>query len=381
MITAYKVFQILLGLILSGFILFFLLRYASNYVMFGESNQKFVIIDNLRTTSQNVYLSGNPVIFEDTVRFDFSSCYPAFNEPTEQPSIKCRFGEISPLVIPFFFMLKPKERVFVDRNHVDYGWWRVYFTEAIPETHVIFIPMDASDRTWDLMKEITMAFPDTKGFNINITFGFCDETLLENICGGDLCEKKGFLNILNMHRAPSSGCSETLGDEYLFVTISDSCRPAYVSKGICIKPVDEGIGYVYTPRSQDEFVYKDVADILSLILGGNQEDPFGISRAEKLYEYKNNLFMERLYLAARIMQMRAHILRSEYQSRCNPSLNSQSTYCVCHPLYDNLYSKLDDVIRNLRNDYTEYSEMESLKSSLDEAESVYQDLVKWGCET
>ncbi len=380
MITVYKAFQLVLGIIFSGFILFFLIQYASDYSSFGKTKQSLTVLNNLKKTSESVYFSGNPVVFNDTKMFDFSSCEIAWNEP-EPPAIKCDFGEISPVSLPIFPHFEDRKESIIDAEEIDYGWWRFRFITALPEMHVIFIPEDIEDKTWNIMKNLTRIFPDTQNFHVKITFGFCDgNTLLENICGGKPCEREAFLKVLDFYRAKASPCNTALEKNYILVTVSQSCRQARISQGICVKPVSPEMGYIYTPRSQDIFVYKDPVDILALIIGGNEEDILGKSSGEKLYHFKNTLLLKNLAIAAEFVREKSYILRSEYQKRCDPQHNPESIYCRCYPLYNQLYSKLGNVMKHTGNDYTKYGEMEMLKLALEESKSIYADLIKNGCE-
>ncbi len=385
MISVYKIFQIIFGLIFSILILFFLIQYAQNYAGFAETKNEVTIMDNFRHTARDVFFSGNPVVFDDTDQYDFSSCRIEYSPPND-PQIKCSFGEVAPVLVPVLFSLRNKEKSVVWRSSIDYGWWKEDFSAALPETTIIFTPEDVSEETWNLMEDIVSSFPSTSNFDVKIAFGLCDGDSLVGMCGGNKCEKDAFLPFIDILRnSPISAekCTVPLNDRQVLVTISHSCSPGYVGNGICIKPQSgyRGFGYIYTSRPDDTYVYKDTADILSLIIGGEKEDPFGKTGAERLYEYKNSFFTKKLSLAARIMQNRATVLKSEYQERCDPIVSPRSTYCVCHPLYNTLESTLSDVQSKIVEGCTSFSCMDNLKTSLDEAQDAYDKLVEKGCET
>jgi hypothetical protein len=378
MITIYRIFQLILGIIISGFVLYFLISYASDYADFGGTKERLTIIDNLRETVNNVYFSGNPIVFEDTDMHDFSSCEMDYQGTL--PHMSCEFGEI-PHLIPTLLNIYSQEEVLVDMESIDYGWWEARFTTVLPETHIIYNPLDASDLAWNTMESITRALPSTEEFDTKVTFTFCDGIVLR-VCGGESCEKKDFLRVLtSTSNTPALKCTGNLGERDVLVTVSRSCSPSFVSRGICIKPdiTTPGVGVVYIPRSQDMFVYKDPVDIISILIGGS-EGPIGRSRGEDIYEYKNSVFSERLYLAAQTMKERSYLLKSRFQGECSSCLDPYCSYCVCHPLYDSLEERLDGIMSKARGDHTVYLEMESLKSSLDEALSVHQELVNGGCE-
>jgi hypothetical protein len=361
MISTYKLFQIIFGLIVSGFILSFLIQYVSEYSEMQKTTQKIIILKNFIKTAEDVYLTGNYINFSDFSRYDFSSCYISLN----QPAIKCRFAEI-PVQIPLFFL--SGEQMFIDRNSLDFGWWKMHVIEAIPETRIIFTPMDNSDDTWELMKDITRMLPSTHGFTPQTTFGFCNgDNLYELVCGGRVCERPDFLEVLDQ-TFPSTfaSCNHQLSNNYRLVTISQGCSMDFVDQGICIQPPNsDGMGYAYIAGS--DYLYKDPLDLVVLIIGGDEKDMLGISTlGEILYNYKNTILGERLVLASKIMKQRAILIAG-----LEPE---------CAPVYANFANVLDSISNLAKGDYKNWVVMKNLVAKLNQAKLLYNQLEEMGCE-
>lgn len=369
MISVYRMFQMIFGVIVSVFILYFLITYASNYAGFQEDVQKVTIINNLKTTMESVYTHGTPVDFPDTSLYDFTSCYMRTNRP-EPPGVKCDFGDVGSVITPAFIYLR--DEVAVDVSDLNLGWHVIHWVEAMPETSIIFNPMDASDETWDIMKNLTYLLPSTENLDTKVTFGFCDgSTLLDEVCGGS-CEKYAFLDVLDSSRAPASRCDRRLSDRYTLVTISSQCSPDYAKKGVCIKPSSETVGLAYLAGSKRTFVYKDHFDILALIIGGSRKDVLGKTIGERLYDYKNELWQERISLAARIMKQRMLLVSSRYQI--------SGDYPECIPTYSKLVIVLGNINDMVQGDYDNFSLMRNLGMKLEEARELHKELVGMGCE-
>lgn len=371
MISLYRTFQIIFGLVVSMFILYFLIQYASSYAGFQGDVQKITILRNLKTTSESVYTFGTPVMFPDTSMYDFSSCHMQTSEP-DASEMKCDFGEVGPVLVPTLLSLGKKEHAVVSGADLDLGWHVMHWIEIMPESAIIFTPMDSSDSTWNLMKNLTDMLPSTENLDSKITFGFCDgSSLIENICGGK-CERYGFLDVLESNRAPAAKCRASLPGGHMLITISSQCRIGYSDSGVCVLPSADSVGVAYLAGSEKEFVYKDPFDIISLVIGGDDKDVFGKTGGERLYGYKNKVWGDRISLAANIMRQRALLISSEYQTL------GKNQECV--PIYSQLYTTLGSVHSTVKGDYENLDLMRSLAGMLGDAGSLHQDLVNLGCE-
>lgn len=370
MISLYRIFQIIFGIVVSMFILYFLIQYAGNYAGFQEDVQRVTILKNLKITTESVYTYGNPVVFPDTSMYDFSSCRMIINRPNP-PSIKCDFGELGSVLIPTLLSLD-KDRVVVGSADLNLGWHVMHWVEVMPESKIIFTPTDTSQQTWDLMKNLTNLLPSTENLEARITFGFCDGSeVIEDICGGE-CEKYGFLDVLDSHRASASKCTASLSGKYRLITISSQCSMGSTTQGVCIKPPVRGVGLAYLAGSGQEFVYKDHFDIIALVIGGSRTDIFDKTMGERLYEYKNEVWRDRLSLAARIMKQRTMLVLSRYQA--------SDEYQECIPPYSSLLNVLGTIESTIKGDYRSQAVIKNLAARLSEAKSLYQNLVNLGCE-
>lgn len=369
MISLYRMFQIIFGIVVSVFVLYFLIQYASNYAGFQKDVQKVTILKNLKITGESVYSYGNPVDFPDTSRYDFSSCYMTINKP-EPPVIKCDFGEIGSILTPM--LLSVDEEVVVDRTDLNFGWHIMHWIEIMPETVILFTPMDSSDEAWNLMKNLTEALPSTENLDIKVSFGFCDgNDVMEDLCGGP-CEKFSFMSIIDDHRGQAERCRASLPGEYKLITISNSCNPGFSNKGVCVKLPQGGVGSAYLAGSGETYIYKDSLDIIALLIGGSKKDVLGKTLGERLYDYKNEVWGERLSLAARIMSKRMLLVSSEYQ------FLGENLECI--PIYANLAGSLTSIANQAKGNYKNEVVMRNLVTRMREAKSLYQNLIDLGCE-
>ncbi|MFC2143873.1 hypothetical protein ACFLQO_00720 [Candidatus Aenigmatarchaeota archaeon] len=370
MISLYRMFQIIFGIVVSVFILYFLIQYTGNYAGFQEDVQRVKILRNLKTTTESVYTYGNPVVFTDTSMYDFSSCYMSVVEPNP-PEIRCDFGHIGPVFIPTLLSLG-KSMVVVDSSEMNFGWHVMRWTIVMPRTKIIFNPMESSPHVWDLMKNITNMLPATDNLQEKVTFGFCDgNEIIEDICGGD-CEKYGFLEVLETNRASANKCTARIPNGYTLITISSQCRMGFSDSGVCIVPPTQGTGMAYLYESGEDFVYKDYFDILALVLGGSRKDVFGKTAGERLYSYKNNIWKDRISIAAGIMKQRMLLVSGRYQA--------SGEYMGCVPIYISLSGALGSIEATLEGDITNPSIARNLAIRLSEAKSLHSSLVNLGCE-
>ncbi len=362
MISIYQVFKLIFGLIVSAVMLFFLINYSGIYGSTQADINRALIMKNFMKAAQDVYMTGNPTNFTDFSRLEFDLTFRGMSDP---PVIKSNTGFVpdTPVRIPLFFY--PGRKIFIDRNHLDYGFWKFYFVEAVPEMTVIFTI--TGDQT-DLAEVIVDYFPSTQYFEPKMKFGFCSNLFTGRDCGTaavpDFCERYQFQASGYVYQ---SECTEDLSaKKYRLVKISDPCNSA--EGGICIEPplTDQHfIGYAYLSGSR--YLYKDPVDLVALIIGGEEEDMFGTPLGETLYKYKNRVFRERLLLASKIFSRRAILL---------------SPGSECASDYTNFASALNSIQGTLSESdyYTDPYLVRDLLDELDQAESHYDTLVGKGCE-
>jgi hypothetical protein len=371
MITIYRVFQIILGIILSGFILYILIYYAGSYALVGEQAIRLKTLDVFLQDADNVYFSGNTINFTRFSKDDFTSCHP---RPANPPRIFCYIEgesyETEQLLIPL--LAKVGDDVLITRNSLDYGWTNIDYIEALTGMRLIFNPLETDDDSWNLMKDVVMSFPETSGYSPKLTFGFCDGNEIIEETQGDRWERDYFFRILTQSREglTFSTCSSYLFPNQVLVTLSNSCSPTFADSGICISPPQGGVGYAYIAGSSKAYVYKDPVDLAALIIGGERKNEFGDYVGEEMWEYKNKAFLDSLSLAAKIMARRCGII---YQS---PDITQE-----CRDKYRDLQESLEQVETLANSDPYNINEMASLKAELDRAKDLWQDLLNMGCES
>ncbi len=364
MITIYRLFQIIMGIILSAFILYLLIDYAGKYAGVGEEAERLKVLSVFLQDADNVYFSGNPINFDEFSRDDYTSCHP---RPTRPPRLWCFIEEqdyeTRQLLIPVFTRLG--DDVLITRGRLDYGWTRQDYIEALTGMTIVFNPMvdTTDDDSWNLIRDIAAAVPDTSGYQPKVFFDFCDGSSLMGV----LYERQGFLGISS--RDTLDRCTADLSSNQVLVTFSPSCSPGFADSGICISPPQDGVGYVYISGSPGTYIYKDSADLAALITGSDREDIFGTPLGEETWEFKNQFFLDSLRTAAKFMERRCGIL-SMSESRQE-----------CRSKYLELQNSMANIITLAEGDPYDIGEMTSLRAELDQASILWDELIDMGCES
>jgi hypothetical protein len=297
MISVFQVFKIILGIIISVFILFLVLRFAGSYMMIGETSREVSVIVNFKKSISNVYTTGVPTDFEIK-----DSEILGYRPPYIETGVS--FVDMDP--IPFLTM--PGEKFSIYRNEYDSGWWKFYFIEAFPETRVLFIPLGDDEKVWSIMGNITRFFPSTENTATNTKIGLGCE-------GSDFWfgwERQRFLDKIIPSLMTTDIDFEVCGnldyfkkEGYKIITISEESMDA----DFLVKPIDNEIGYVYIKNGIDkeEYIYKNGLDIVALLLGG-----------KKYYDYINEKFLKELEVGIDIGIKEVEFLRTDqsFRSRC-----------------------------------------------------------------
>jgi hypothetical protein len=371
MITVYRLFQIIMGIILSAFILYLLIDYAGKYAGVGEEAERLKTLSVFLQDAENVYFSGNPIRFTEFSRDDYTSCYP---RPTTPPTLRCFIEEQNyetrQLLIPVFTRLG--DDVLISRSSLDYGWTRQDYIEALTGMTVVFNPMveHDDDASWNLIGEIVATFPDTSGYQPKVFFDLCDgSSLLIEESKGVPYERREFLNIIGSYRDTLDRCTASLPYNHVLVTLSQSCSPGFADTGICLTPPQDGAGHAYISGSSKVYVYKDPADIAALIAGSGREDVAGTPLGEETWEFKNQFFLDSLGTAARFMERRCSILSSS-ESRQE-----------CRSKYLELQGSMAGIMLLAEGDYHDIDDMRDLRAGLDQARGIWDELIDMGCES
>ena len=372
MITVYRLFQMIMGIILSAFILYLLISYSGSYAGVGRDAERLKTIDVFLQDSENVYFSGNTVNFTRFSRDDYTSCHP---RPTTPPKIWCFINEKSyeskQLLIPV--LMNPGNDVLITRGTMDLGWTRVDYIEALAGMRIIFSPLSQDDESWNLLKDVVLAFPDTGGHYPKVTLGFCNGGEIIEDTNDERWERDYFSRILAQPRGGMefSPCEATLSYDQVLVTLSDTCSPGFSGPGICISPPQNGVGYAYISGSPEAYVYKDPVDLAALIIGGEERTVFGDFVGEDTWRFKNTLFLESIYLAAKLMDRRCSFIIQ------HPTHGHED----CSATYLELQSSMSAIEGLAREDPSDIGAMSSLKGELAHAEGLWTELLNKGCES
>jgi hypothetical protein len=367
MITVYRLFQIIMGLILSGFIFYLLVSYAGNYGGVGKQATRYKTLDIFLQDADTVYFSGIPVNFEGFSGDDFSSCYPR----PDYSDIYCQIDdepyETRELLVPI--LLKFGDDVLITRNRLDYGWTSLDYVVATTTTRIVFSPV--AGQPFDVMIEAARGLPDTSGQSPGVTFSLCDGN--EIIAEYD--SMKDFLDVLDGLKSTEFSkdiekCTVSLGSGDVLVTVSDSCGPGSVSSGICLISSPDGVGEAYIAGSGDTYVYKDPADIAALIIGGDRQDEFGQVLGGETWEFKNSMMLHTLGVAAKIME-----------GRCGMIISIPGYSQECKDLYQELQPVMAEIASLQEGNPRDLGRMRELRAYMDEAASIWSDLLDTGCET
>lgn len=405
------------GLIASIFIIMFLIQYSSQYSSFEEQSQSITILKNFNKVAGDVYLTGNSIDFDDFSHFGLDECYVRFNEP-DTPVIKC--GDIDyPTFIPMIF--RSGEHVLMDGSYIDMGWWTTRFIMVYPDLKIIYNPVSGSaEDTARLLQEITSIFNcewGVEGYACNdinrgtpfptalqleprVKFGFCDDNTLDmTLCDGRACERYDMFTgssdyILYGDPSGMGQCTAPLPSEYYnLVMIHDYC-PSNLERGVCIETSDNGVGLMRIAGSDKAYVYKDILDIMALVIGGDRENMLG-SLGDSIYTFKNEIMSRRLALAAKVTAGKYSLMSEEAEEKCCTSQNYEygicspidETSCECRPLLKEFSyilckpaAELDSICELATQDYHDYSMMLQLRMKLDEAAEEYDNLIDRGCE-
>ena len=365
MLAVHRIFQMIFGMIVSAAILYFLITYSGDYAGVQKDKQRADILVSFMHEARSVYLTGISSNFTHFSRYNFSSCF--VNATETIPQIICPGSAASGISVDTPMILQPGSQVYIARDSLDYGWWVFGFVEAMPSTLFVFNPTGSTEDEWEVMMNVVKHLPDTSDdwSVVRVTFAFCDGSQILYVCGGKPCGKTDFLSILSSGPLGSgfSPCTAPIGRSMKLVSISGACGSR---KGVCINtPNSMGVGNAFVEGSAKTYVYKDPLDLVALSVGGEEKDDFGMTGAEKIYQYKNSVLMSRLSLASQVMSKRAVLIAAESPTECGS-------------VYIQLSQALDKIPAS--GDYSSVSEMNTLNENLNDAKQFYQSLLDLGCE-
>jgi hypothetical protein len=279
MISVFQVFKIILGIIISAFILFFVLRFAGSYMDIGESSRQVSIIVSFKKSIEDVYTTGVSTDFEMK-----DSEILAYKPPYVDTS-KVSYVDMDPIPL----LLIPGEKFSIYRNEYDTGWWKFYLIEVLPETKILFVPLGNDERVWSVMGNITKFLPSTENTKTKVKFYLgCNKTEPDEYY--PIGERNRLLDMVpkftafDVEMGPCGDLEYFREKGYRIITISEESTDA----DFLVSPIDNEIGYVYikTGDGYEEYIYKNGLDIVALLLGG-----------KRYYDYVNEKFLGELGVA------------------------------------------------------------------------------------
>jgi len=410
MISVYRVFQMIFGLIASIFILFFILQYTSSYEDIQQLSHSAIILGNFNKVAGDVYLTNNPIDFNDFSYFDLGACFTLFNLP-DDPVIRCNDIEY-PTTLPMIF--HSGDKVLIDGSYIDNGWWKTNYLLVYPELRILFNPLEENNDVKEIMIQITSMFncewgvegymcSDIAGGSAYATsltlqprvkFGFCDgNSYNTKMCDSDddeyddVCERYYFFPLIFADYGEIELCeAEFPNDLFKVVTITKDCfstdpinppNPINLyedlEKGVCIETSSSGVGRMRIAGSTTVYIYKDILDIMALVIGGDEMSIFNKNLGRSNYVFKNEVMSRRLALAAKVEYERHKLLWI-----LNKNVDCDPFYAM---ITEALCSSTDSktICQLALGDYYDQSTMLDLRTKLDQAESAYRHLRNYGC--
>jgi len=357
MLSVMQVFQIIFSLIAAVLIITFLISYAGDYQNIQGSASKARAINDLLSTANDVYLTGNPTTFDGFQKVDLDYY---FDTGPDQDVINSLSAGNYPVYTPL--LMSPGKQMILDRVDYDYGWWRFSLVEALPEMKVIFTLEDNRHETRQIVTDILSFMPSTLYHDPPVLFGLCDDNALLNgdFCGsGDTdCHRTYFLTYMNNNIDDTdtfSRCTAALGSKHRLVTLSGYCSPNYVD-GLCINTNSKNV-YL----SGLEFEYRDTVDILALLIGWENTDILDHVQGKMLYDYINRKFIEHAQFASEIQSKRIDLLYADFPS---PS--------TCRTLLSEM--------KNIMDSITSATDKQEIIKLLADSKSKHKSLVTNGCD-
>lgn len=385
LMNVYMVFRIVLGIIASFFILYFLINYSAVYSEMQRHTQCMMITSNFIKAAGDVYLSGSGLGFDDFSRLD---CGIEFDGLIDPAVIITMAGQ-QHVRTPMLFV--PGDSLLIEKRSLDYGWWKFDFVEALPDMTIIFNPTVVNTDTKGLMNSIVDMFPDTTGSTPKIRFGFCsDGTIIEPCNGGtSFCEGFRFFSQVENLVVPMADCY-LAGPGQTLVKISSAC-PGTNSSGICIEPpAATGVGAAYVNGSSDPYYYKisysgtrsnNPIDLAALIVGGDRSNSLGLV-ADNLYHHENEMFRKELELMSEVLWHRSQLIAQNLPGQ--PGQYTENQKCrELHTQFMGPLAVINMIVADTGSSTPYYKDPASVAGLLQEmnnADRIYQDILANGCD-
>ena len=380
MIALYQLFKIILGIIISVFILTLLLFFSGAYSGLQEGVIKGKVMDVFRITAENVYYSGNPQNFTEFGKRDFelrfdNITYPGLVYSSRSGSPKIR------LRVPTYFT--PGQDVLISQQSMDMEWWRYNFIEVTPDLTIIFNTKWGSSSEMDaFITNLLNYFQDTTFFDPDIRFAVCD--------GNDFDEnpetKSDFLR--DLVNFPNRECTMPVSEFRRLVILDDRCDIGRDDNAICIEKPVNGVGAAYVRDSGPLYYLEDYpfSLVAMIIAGASVNEKEGIE-GEKLYKYANEVFLKEMDLASRVMAEKSEIVWDVIKKR-ESDFPENVDILTCrdkHLLFSGQMTLLNGRIGALLQDLEDTGNMglnhlNSFVADQNDAIATYQELLSYGCD-
>ena len=340
MVSAFQVFKIIFGIIISIFVLIMVLRISNSFMQINETENGVKNLYRLKKSIDDTYTTG--ISSELVLGNPVTAYFP--------PTIIYKQGSVN-INVPL--ILYPSQRYVLKRNVIDFAWWRFYYVVSIPPTRVIFIPLNKTEKVKQAMIDILNDFPDTEAMKNKVVFGFaCNRTdvFIMNTWYRDYFRD----NIIPY--VYYSGDIEKLNDckiksDFVITVSEDETNFMNKENGVMVIPKGNNTGIVF--HGNKKYFYINSADILALLFGG-----------AKTYKYVNKVFLKQAKIAANLKIKEINILMPHSNIICRQFMNK----------FSNELNKISGI-----DESTTTSNMALVSKYMLDTKNMYEDMKVMGC--
>ena len=157
--SVFEIFKIVLGIIIAGFFLYFMLQFAGLYTTTETKSAEVQEYKNLKKLVEDTYIYNIPTSAD-------LKKIPAFASPpyiSEGAAVS-----VNPSILFFF---NPGKRLAVYRGSLDLGFWKTDFVGVIPEQRIFYGLEEYEFDHLSFIQNLTELFPQSA--DPLIDFGFC----------------------------------------------------------------------------------------------------------------------------------------------------------------------------------------------------------------
>lgn len=341
MLTTFNVFKMLMGIIVSIFILLLLFRLSSSFIGIGEAKREIKTFYDFNRIVKTVYTSG----IAENVSINSKSVISYI-----PPDIVTSSGSTT-LDVPTIFV--SGDELLVYKSSIDYGFFSYNFILAIPETRIGFVPISNDMDVWAAIKNITKILPSTENLYPKLYFGAgCNSSTFYR----PRFERKKFEIAIELFKTDfntffDNDCWNVNTHGYRIIKIyprgtkEENIR---VKDGIAIVTGDNKM-FVNRSGEIKKYSIVNFAEVIAMLLNG-----------EEGYNFFRNDFLRKVSNAVSIKTR-------EYELLSNKDFSG-----ACIDEYRKMVSILTEIENSL--------EKEELVNILEEAKMEYQIMRMMGCE-